>query len=184
MSNEEYRLLQEALVYRPAMGDLLPHSGGLRKVRWKLEGRGKSGGVRVIYYWITADDQIRMLYVYPKNKQETKQLNSYPFYEELLNGGPMNKAMFQELLESVEQMDEIVEGKKNPSRKFEFPEPQVKEIREKVGLSQGQFARLIGVSKRTLENWEQGRRHPTGPAKALLKIVEIDPERALKALHG
>ena len=100
------------------------------------------------------------------------------------NGGPMNNAMFQELLESVEQMDEIVEGKKKPSRKFEYPEPQVREIREKVGLSQGQFARLIGVSKRTLENWEQGRRHPTGPAKALLKIVEIDPEGAIKALHG
>ena len=44
----------------------------------------------------------------------------------------------------------------------------------KVGLSHEQFARLIDVSKRTLENWEQGRRHPTGPAKALFRIVEID----------
>ena len=43
---------------------------------------------------------------------------------------------------------------------------------------------VIGVSKRTLENWEQGRRHPTGPARALLKIVDADPEYALKALHG
>lgn len=70
MSDDEYRELQEALVCRPELGDVIRDSGGLRKVRWKLEGRGKSGGVRVIYYWLTADDQIRMLYVYPKGKQE------------------------------------------------------------------------------------------------------------------
>lgn len=70
MSDDEYRDFQETLVTRPDMGDLIQGSGGLRKVRWKLEGRGKSGGVRVIYYWVTVDDQIRMLYVYPKGKQE------------------------------------------------------------------------------------------------------------------
>ena len=52
------------------------------------------------------------------------------------------------------------------------------------GLSQNQFAMLIGVSKRTLENWEQGRRYPTGPAKALLRILDVDPEHAVRALHG
>ncbi len=56
--------------------------------------------------------------------------------------------------------------------------------REKVGLSQNRFAMLIGVSKRTLENWEQGRRHPTGPAKTLLRILDADPEHAVRALHG
>jgi mRNA-degrading endonuclease RelE of RelBE toxin-antitoxin system len=70
MGDDEYRDFQEVLVTRPDMGDLIQGGGGLRKVRWKLEGRGKSGGVRVIYYWVTADDQIRMLYVYPKGKQE------------------------------------------------------------------------------------------------------------------
>lgn len=70
MSDDEYRDFQEVLVTRPDMGDLIRGSGGLRKVRWKLEGRGKSGGVRIIYYWVTADDQIRILYAYPKGKQE------------------------------------------------------------------------------------------------------------------
>ena len=70
MSDDDYRGLQEALVQRPDLGDLIQGSGGLRKVRWKLEGRGKSGGVRVIYYWVVNDDQLRMLYVYPKGKQE------------------------------------------------------------------------------------------------------------------
>ena len=70
MSDDEYKDFQEALIKRPDMGDLIQRSGGLRKVRWQLEGRGKSGGVRIIYYWVTADDQLRMLYVYPKGKQE------------------------------------------------------------------------------------------------------------------
>lgn len=96
----------------------------------------------------------------------------------------MKSEMFDELLASVQEMDEIVQGKKAAVRVTEFPEPEVKAIREKVGLSQNRFAMLIGVSKRTLENWEQGRRHPTGPAKVLLRILDADPEQAVRALHG
>lgn len=92
--------------------------------------------------------------------------------------------MFDELLASVQEMDKITQGKKAATRVTEFPEPEVKAIRKKTGLSQNSFAILIGVSKRTLENWEQGRRHPTGPAKALLRILEADPEHAVRTLHG
>ena len=70
MSDDEYRALQETLVNRPSMGDIVQGTGGLRKVRWKQEGHGKSGGVRVIYYWMTEDEQLYMLYVYPKSTQE------------------------------------------------------------------------------------------------------------------
>ena len=96
----------------------------------------------------------------------------------------MDKKMFSELMASVQEMDGIVQGKKKAGRVIEFADPEVKKIRERTGLSQAHFASMIGVSKRTLENWEQGRRHPTGPAKALLRIVESDPEHALQALHG
>lgn len=96
----------------------------------------------------------------------------------------MNDEIFNELLKSVKEMDQIARGKKKASRRFVFKEPEVKTIRERTGLSQTHFARLIGVSKRTLENWEQGRRHPTGPARALLKIVESDPRGAVEALHS
>ena len=68
MSDADYRALQEALITRPESGDIIKGSGGLRKIRWKLEGQGKRGGIRVIYYWVTADDQIRMLYAYRKSK--------------------------------------------------------------------------------------------------------------------
>jgi hypothetical protein len=70
MSDDEYRKLQEALVGCPDLGDLIQGSGGLRKVRWKLENTGKSGGIRAIYYWVVDDDHIRMLFAYPKGKQE------------------------------------------------------------------------------------------------------------------
>jgi len=70
LSDDQYKKLQEALVNRPDMGDLIKDSGGLRKARWHLEGIGKSGGIRVIYYWVVDNHQIRMLYAYPKGKQE------------------------------------------------------------------------------------------------------------------
>ena len=69
MSDDEYAELQEALLGRPGMGDRIPGSGGLRKVRWGLEGGGKRGGVRVIYYWVVSAEQIRMLYIYPKSRR-------------------------------------------------------------------------------------------------------------------
>ena len=70
ISDDEYMALQKALVKRPDMGAIIQGSGGLRKVRWKLEGRGKSGGMRSIYYWVKDEEQIYMLYIYPKSEQE------------------------------------------------------------------------------------------------------------------
>ena len=95
----------------------------------------------------------------------------------------MDKKMFNELLESVKEMDAIAAGKKKPPRVFEYPDPEVRVIRQKTGLSQDRFAFLIGVKPATLRNWEQGRRKPTGPAKALLRILEADPEGVVRALH-
>ena len=96
----------------------------------------------------------------------------------------MDNDMFDELMTSVQEMDGIVKGQKQPARRFEFPEPEVKAIREKMGVSQDKFAVILGVSKRTVENWEQGRRHPTGAARSLLKIVEAAPQHALEALRA
>lgn len=70
MSDEEYRSLQQALLANPGKGGLIRNSGGIRKLRWATEGRGKHGGLRIIYYWAVSEHQIFMLYVYPKTKQE------------------------------------------------------------------------------------------------------------------
>jgi hypothetical protein len=70
VDDEEYRLLQARLLANPDAGDLIPRSGGLRKIRVGVAGRGKRGGARVIYYWVTAKSQIYMLVAYAKNVQE------------------------------------------------------------------------------------------------------------------
>jgi hypothetical protein len=62
--------LQDELLKRPDAGDLIKNGGGIRKLRWKRAGSGKSGGIRVIYYWITEDEQILMLLAYPKNAKD------------------------------------------------------------------------------------------------------------------
>jgi hypothetical protein len=66
-SDEEYRALQLHLIGRSDAGVLIPGSGGLRKLRWRLPGRGKRGGARLIYFWKAAADQIFLLFLYPKN---------------------------------------------------------------------------------------------------------------------
>lgn len=70
MSDGEYQALQETLLQRPGIGVIIQGTGGLRKLRWSLDGRGKSGGIRVIYYWQKNEEQLYMLYGYPKNEQE------------------------------------------------------------------------------------------------------------------
>ena len=95
----------------------------------------------------------------------------------------MDKALLSDLLTSLKEAKGIAKGKIKASRRFEVMLPDVKAIREQTGLSQAEFALLIRVSIRTLQNWEQNRRTPTGPAVALLKIVSAFPKVALKALH-
>ena len=92
--------------------------------------------------------------------------------------------MFDELMSSVQEMDTIIKGEQKASRTFDFPDPEVKSIRDSMGMSQDRFAALLGVSKRTVENWEQGRRQPTGPARSLLQLVAADPKHAIQTLHG
>jgi len=96
----------------------------------------------------------------------------------------MNTKDFDQLCESIQQAGEIRRGTRKPSRVFVREEPDVRAIRERLGLSQARFASLIGVSARTLQNWEQGRREPEGPARALLRVVEAKPQAVLEALHA
>ena len=70
LPDDDYRALQLALALRPEQGPIIRGSGGLRKVRWGFGGRGKSGGIRVIYYWDQPHQMFYMLLAYPKNEQE------------------------------------------------------------------------------------------------------------------
>lgn len=69
LDDERYRQLQLSLMLRPEQGPVIPGSGGLRKVRWAASGTGKRGGLRVIYYWATAERAFYMLFIYAKSDQ-------------------------------------------------------------------------------------------------------------------
>jgi len=95
----------------------------------------------------------------------------------------MKKRMFEELLSSVREAGAILRGQKKPSRRIVIGSSGVRAIRERTSLSQSEFAHLIGVSVKTLQNWEQKRRRPTGAAAALLSIIAHEPQLAVKAIH-
>jgi putative transcriptional regulator len=94
----------------------------------------------------------------------------------------MKKKDFDNLVESIRQAGRIRRGEAKPNRVFEFAPMDVRAIRQKLQLSQAEFARMIGVSVATLQNWEQGRRRPEGPARALLKVAAANPEAVAAAL--
>ena len=88
----------------------------------------------------------------------------------------MNDELFNKLVASVREGGAILRDEKEASRTFVVDEPDVAAIREGYGLSQAKFAALLGISVRTLQNWEQGRRHPQGPAKVLLRVASKHPK--------
>ena len=95
----------------------------------------------------------------------------------------MRNDEFNELIKSVRQAGKIRRGEMRPSREFEYKPADIKGIREKLGKSQSEFALMIGVSVSTLQNWEQGRRSPRGPARALLRVAENNPKAVTDALE-
>lgn len=96
----------------------------------------------------------------------------------------MKEKDFEKLVASIKEAGDIKAGRKAPSSVYEIKPPEIKTVREKLKVSQSEFALMIGVSVRTLQNWEQGRRKPEGPAKALLRIASRNPSAVLDALHA
>lgn len=94
----------------------------------------------------------------------------------------MKNELFAELLASVTEGGAILRGEKEPSRSFHLAPPDIKRIRDGYGLTQEQFAAMLGISVSTLRNWEQGRRTPEGPAMVLLRVAEKHPEAVLDAV--
>jgi putative transcriptional regulator len=91
---------------------------------------------------------------------------------------------FKDLVKSVRQAGKIRRKKMRPSRVFKYKPADIKKIREQLGKSQTEFALMIGVSVATLRNWEQGRRVPDGPARALLMIAAKRPDAVVEALSA
>jgi putative transcriptional regulator len=94
----------------------------------------------------------------------------------------MNNELFNDLIASVKEGSAILRGEKDASRTFHLDRLDIKRIREGYKLTQTQFAAMLGISVRTLSNWEQGRRVPEGPAMVLLRVADKHPEAVLDAV--
>lgn len=88
----------------------------------------------------------------------------------------MRKEDFDKLTASIREAGRIRRGQLKPGRVTDISTVDVKAIRRRLGKSQTEFARMIGVSVATLQNWEQGRRFPDGPARALLRVAAANPD--------
>ncbi len=88
----------------------------------------------------------------------------------------MKDELFEELVASVREGGAILRGEITPARKFVLAGPDVKRIRANYELSQSEFAAMLGISVATLQNWEQGRRTPEGPARVLLQVAAKHPD--------
>jgi DNA-binding transcriptional regulator YiaG len=174
------------LASHPDAGDVIPGSGGCRKVRWSRPGMGKRGGVRVIYFLRKSEQEIWLLLIYAKSVKDTTFLVtcSRKFErkskmvsrksEKTLSAG---EALGRKLLQSVREMKAA-----RAARVTKVELNEVVQARQKTGLSQAQFAEALHISKRTLQDWEQGRRSPSGAAQALIRIATKHPKVVREAL--
>lgn len=96
----------------------------------------------------------------------------------------MRDELFKELQNSIKEGGKILKSKKKPDREFNCTNPDPKQIRKNLGLSQSKFAKLLGISTSTLQNWEQGRRKPEGPAKILLNVAAKYPDAVLNTVFN
>lgn len=87
----------------------------------------------------------------------------------------MDKQLFNDIVASMNEAIAITKGEIAPSRIYTYERPDIKEVRTKTGLSQTQFAQKLNISPKTLRNWEQGIRTPTGPAMTLIKLLDKNP---------
>jgi putative transcriptional regulator len=103
---------------------------------------------------------------------------------------PMRNELFEQLVESLKQMKAIESGEMKPARITRAEELvqegqlDVAALRARFDLSQAKFAALLGISVGTLQNWEQGRREPEGPAKVLLRVAAAHPEALLSVTQA
>jgi putative transcriptional regulator len=95
----------------------------------------------------------------------------------------MKDELFAELVTSLREGGAILRGDQPASRVFSIQPTEIKDIRDGFGLTQEEFAALLGISVRTLRNWEQGRRVPEGPARVLLQVAAKHPEALLDVVQ-
>ena len=167
------------LASHPLQGDVIPNGGGLRKVRWHMAGKGKRGGVRVIYYNLLADGLIIAADIYAKNERENIGAKDLHNLNDEIKNWDIPAIVAAAVADDPDinpddlaaSLAEIQAGQYHP-----VTITAITETRHKTGLSQNKFAAALGIPANTLKSWEQGQRKPSGAAAALLKLLDKHPE--------
>ena len=194
LTDEHLRMLQIELLQDPKSGDVMRGTGRFRKKRYPLPGCGKSGGIRVIYLDIQEYKTLYLVFAYAKNVKdtlnttETNELkviatNIKRNLQEEKGDDTMSDMLFGEMLiQSVKQAEEHSAGKKKLRAKAieikpvpDYGSLQIKEIRAKLGLTQGLMGGIIEVSPKTIEAWEAGIRKPSGAAMRVIEELDTNP---------
>ncbi len=178
----------------PWAGDVIPGSGGVRKVRWAREGRGKSGGVRTVTFYTGADLPLFLITIYGKGAVANLSRGDVAAMRKLTTilkasywEADMNK-VGESILQGLEEAIAFARGEDVGTvvrRIAVVPaDVDVKRIREARGLSQAGFAAAYGFTIDSIRNWEQGRRRPDVAARVLLTVIAREPEAVERALAG
>jgi putative transcriptional regulator len=170
VSEKERTALIIYLATNPEVGRVVPETGGVRKLRWAIPGRGKSGGAQddCSDQSRTQQEEIAVMTKESKPKKRT----------------PKSTAAGRSLLTSLDQALAYARGEHVPGLRVthvrvDRPAPvDLPAIRQNLGLSQSRFATRFGFSAATIKDWEQGRTRPDGPARILLAVIATLPTTA------
>ncbi len=169
LSDEDYADFQSRLAANPDIGVLIKNGGGIRKIRVAIGSRGKRGGARVIYYWAPRQDLILLLLAYSKNATTGSNAKPDKATCESREGGirQWKKRYSMSCWAAFVKPEQSSAAKGNRPAAPSSVRLELGRFESETHLSQSEFARLMGVSVKTLQNWEQNRRRPAGPANAL-----------------
>ncbi len=198
MIYDERAQLVEHLAYNPTAGTVIPSTGGIRKMRWGLEGRGKRGGARVIYFFHNLEMPLFLLTAYAKNEREDLSHADYASFQQLTRmlvssyqiwrleaTTTARSSIADSIRRGLAEAVAYAEGTADESLyRVHIPAKlDVKAIRSRLKMTQQQFAARFGFNITTLRHWEQGRRAPEGPTRAYLLVIDRDPDAVQKALR-
>jgi DNA-binding transcriptional regulator YiaG len=167
---------------------MIPGIGGARKIRFAGRGKGKSGGYRVVTFYTGRDLPLFLLSVFGKGEKiDLTQAERNALRKELAALADIEEesvvmsAAGDKILRSVRNLRAAVQAKE--PLPVHVPETvDVRGIRQRFGMSQAEFAASFGFGLDAVQNWEQGRRRPEGAARALLTVIEREPEAVRRAL--
>lgn len=185
--------MEDDIAADPFAAPIIQGTGGIRKKRWALPGKGKSGGIRTICCCHGDDDTVYLLTAYPKSSQEDLSPQDRKACGKIREGdqagNPTGMTMTRTTIgrDVEEALGEVLAHVTGavalPSRIVDAPTAErVRAIRRRTGKSRAQFEEAYGIDARALQDWEQGRRTPDRNARILLAVIEKDPGAVERAV--